>query len=259
MHFLYLDESGVAGANDQSYLVLAGFSIFERHVYYLREQLNDVAARIAPDDPDRLEFHANPMLKGKGRWRGLVRGEANRRNTFREVLGCLTKESLRAIRVFAVAVHKPSLPDEDCFEYAFEQVCNRFDRYLARLYQYARPGPNSRARGVIVLDKSSYETRCQQMTRTFWSEGHRWGKIRNIVEVPMFVDSTSSRLIQLADCIAHAIFLYYERGDREFLNQIGGRFDQEGGMIHGLVHFTPWGDATCDCPACFVRRANRSS
>ena len=50
----------------------------------------------------------------------------------------------------------------------------------------------------------------------------------------MFLDSKASRLIQLADLIAFAIFRHYERGDSRFYSIIQAGFDAEGGIVHGL-------------------------
>jgi Protein of unknown function (DUF3800) len=58
--------------------------------------------------------------------------------------------------------------------------------------------------------------------------------IRNFSEVPLFLDSKASRLIQLADLVAYAIFRYFEKGDNRFFPIIEPRFDSEGGVRHGL-------------------------
>ncbi len=133
-------------------------------------------------------------------------------------------------------------------EYAFEQLCNRFDRFLGRLHLQ-----NDTQRGLIILDKSSYETSLQTLAREFRADGHRWGQLRNLSDVPLFVDSRATRMIQYADLIAYALRTYYERGDARYFDIISGRFDREGGVIHGLVHFAPNGSG-CNCQACRQRR-----
>jgi hypothetical protein len=55
-----------------------------------------------------------------------------------------------------------------------------------------------------------------------------------LAEVPLFLDSKASRLIQLADLVAYAVFRNYERTDSQFYDVIRDRFDREGGVIHGL-------------------------
>ena len=63
---------------------------------------------------------------------------------------------------------------------------------------------------------------------------YTWGVIRNFSEVPLFLDSKASRLIQLADIIAYSIFRHFEKGDSSFFSIIEPRFDSEGGIVHGL-------------------------
>ncbi|WP_255349432.1 DUF3800 domain-containing protein [Thioalkalivibrio sp. ALE23] len=52
----------------------------------------------------------------------------------------------------------------------------------------------------------------QSLARDFKHYGHAWGKTYNYAEVPVFLDSRASRLIQLADLVAHAIYRHHERG-----------------------------------------------
>ncbi|MGN6231165.1 MAG: DUF3800 domain-containing protein [Trinickia sp.] len=37
--------------------------------------------------------------------------------------------------------------------------------------------------------------------------------MRNLAEVPLFLDSKASRLIQMADIVAYWIFRYFQSGD----------------------------------------------
>jgi Protein of unknown function (DUF3800) len=67
-----------------------------------------------------------------------------------------------------------------------------------------------------------------------------------------FIDSKASRLIQLADLIAFSMWRKYEYQDGRFFDPIIGRFDADGGVIHGLVHCKVKG-RECYCPACMSR------
>nr|WP_232827905.1 DUF3800 domain-containing protein [Marinomonas shanghaiensis] len=65
-------------------------------------------------------------------------------------------------------------------------------------------------------------------------DGHEWGKLRNMADVPVFIDSHATRLIQLADLVAYAIFRKYEKQDNQFFDLIENKFDYFGGVQHGL-------------------------
>jgi len=49
-----------------------------------------------------------------------------------------------------------------------------------------------------------YKNTLQNLAQGFRESGTRWGKLRNLAEVPLFVDSRMSRIIQLADLVAWA-------------------------------------------------------
>ena len=93
------------------------------------------------------------------------------------------------------------------------------------------------------------KTRLQSLALEFRTVGHRWGVTRNLVDVPLFVDSRATRIIQYADLVAYAMWRKFEKGDDEFFNVIAGDFDSEGRVVHGLHHFKNFSDS-CDCPAC---------
>lgn len=243
MYILYLDDSGSVRNASDKHIVLAGLAVFERQTYWIGKKLDELAAKMWPDSPTSLEFHGTDIRSGKRHWRGLER--APRIEAMKEALQYVARE--RHIKLFGAAVHKAACSPDDPMEYAFEQVINRFDRYLGRLHK-----AGNTQRGLIVLDESSYETSLQSLARDFRTSGHSWGQLRNISEVPLFVDSRATRLIQYADLVAYAMGRYYERGDDEFSSIIAHKFDTEGGVIHGLTHFTPT-DQACNCYSCRQR------
>ena len=133
-------------------------------------------------------------------------------------------------RLFAVILEKKRYSGQDIAEIAFEQLSSRFDQYLSRLYKRR----DEKHRGLILFDKSSTEHRIQTLAREFKYKGHSFGVTRNYAEVPVFLDSRASRLIQLADLVAFALFRKYEKDDDTFFHVIEHCFDSEGGVQHGL-------------------------
>ncbi|WP_072623252.1 DUF3800 domain-containing protein [Spirulina major] len=226
MYLLYVDESGSVHDPNQHFFVLAGFCTFERQGYWIAQELDKIAARFDPADPASMELHGNPMLKGKGRWRGHPKEERER--AMEDALQVLTA-SHPSNRAFASVVLKSSVSPQDPVEVAFEQIASRFDRYLIRLHK-----KGDTQRGIIIFDKSTYETTIQTLATDFRTVGYTWGVIRNFSEVPLFLDSKASRLIQLADLIAYATFKKYEQNDERYFSIIKPRFDAEGGIVHGI-------------------------
>jgi hypothetical protein len=243
MYLLYLDDSGATKNPNDTHVILAGLSVEQRKPYWLASQLDDLARRYWPDNPQGLEFRGSDILSGRRHWRGV--GKEDRVNAFISALQIIERE--RQARIFGAVIHKGAASPKDPMELAFEQLCNRFDRFLLRLHRQDRTD-----RGIIVLDKSTYETSLQRMANEFRITGHTWGRLRNISEVPLFVDSRATRLVQFADLIAYSIRRYYVNGDARFFDVFRERIDSEGGVIHGLVHYIPKG-IDCPCVACASR------
>ncbi|MEW5986988.1 MAG: DUF3800 domain-containing protein [Chloroflexota bacterium] len=223
---MYADESGSTHDARQQFLVLAGFCVFERQGYWIANELDRIAARFNPADPSAVELHGSPMLSGRGDWRNYSNGD--RRRAVEDILKVFLA-SHPSNRLFASVVKKTAVSPQDPVEVAFEQLASRFDYYLTRLHKNG-----DTQRGIIIFDKSTYESTIQSLATDFRTIGHKWGLIRNFSEVPLFLDSRASRLIQLADIIAYVTFRYYERGDSQFFSIISNRFDAEGGVVHGL-------------------------
>lgn len=226
MYLLYADESGSVGDPKQQYFVLAGFCVFERQGYWIAKELDNIAARFNPADPASVELHGNPMHSGKGIFRRFPKADriAAIEDALKIFLG-----SHPSNRLFACVVKKAIVSPADPVEFAFEQLASRFDHYLARLHKHG-----DSQRGIILFDKSTYETTLQSLATDFRTIGHNWGIIRNFSEVPLFLDSKASRLIQLADLVAYAIFRKFESNDDQYFSIIKNRFDAEGGIVHGF-------------------------
>lgn len=243
MHLLYLDDSGSVRNAADRHIILAGIEVFERLPHWLSRAIDEIAQPYWPDDYQNVEFRGVNIFAGRKQWRLIPREE--RKVVYKRVLALIA--AYHQCRLFGAAIHKASVSPNDAIEVAFEQMANRFDRFLGRLH---RDGDTQR--GVIILDKGSYETSLQSLAREFRTVGHSWGRLRNLAEVPMFIDSRASRMVQLADIIAYALRRLYEKNDPQYFNIIRDRFDAEGGVIHGLVHWIQAGSG-CDCPPCVQR------
>jgi hypothetical protein len=251
MYLLYLDDSGSVANQNENYFVLGGVAIFERQIHWLAQEMETLAASIEKQRPAGVEFHASEIFSGRAApWNGMKKED--RRAVIRDVLAIMAR-SHESTRAFACAVHKASFQCQDPVELAFEDLCSRFDMLLKRIYHRDR----TPERGLLVLDKSTYETGLQKLARDFRTLGTRWNLLVNLVEVPLFVDSSASRAVQLADHIAYAVFRRYESGDTSYFDIIQSKFDSEEGRLHGLVHKT-LSDPGCMCPACLSRRLTRT-
>lgn len=233
MYLLYADESGSISDPAQDVFVLAGISLFERQGYWFANSLDAIANKFNPADPGSVELHGNPMHQGKKFWRQFP--FAQRAEAIKECLEII-RRSHPSNRVFVCVIKKSSLTTlgiaNDPIRHVFEQLSTRFDHYLARLHK-----ANDTQRGIIIFDKSTYESTIQNLAINFRTIGHTWGILRNFSEVPLFLDSRASRLIQLADLIAYATYRKYSTNDDSYFSIFENRIDQHAGIKHGLYEF----------------------
>jgi len=249
MYILYLDDAGSPKNAKERHFVLAGTILHETKLKWVSERLDSLAESIAPDDPDSVEFHASAIFGGRETpWRAM--DKAQRISIIKSVLGVIPQEGReREVRVLGCVVDKTAYPNVDPVELAFEDLCSRFDMFIKRRYNETK----QITLGMIIVDESAYETTLQKLARNFRRIGTQWNVTRGLPEVPLFVDSRSSRGIQLADHVAYALYRRYESGDINYFNVIQNHFDEDNGRIHGLAHKTHLYEGR-SCPSCLTKR-----
>lgn len=227
MYLLYIDDSGSVFNSTQNHFILAGLAVFERSTYWISKELDNIASRFNSIDPYSIELHGSPMVTGRNSWRKIPKKD--RIKAIEDALNVVNLPMNDCI-LFGACVNKSKISPEDPIEYCFEQINSRFDHFLRRKYNNSK----KKERGMIIFDKSTSETAIQQLAIQYREIGHTWGSLKNMAEVPSFIDSKASRLIQLADLIAYSMFRHYEKQDSNFFNIFQNKFDTSGGIKHGL-------------------------
>ncbi len=234
MHILYVDESGDGGtaAGSSHHLVLCGAAMHEGQWRGLTKQLDEIQARNFPTAGAFLEFHASEMRTGARSFRGLPRPA--RDQAIREVYEVISKA--RGLTLFSAIVDKAVFRARylgvDVYRNAFESLSTMFDLFLQRKQRESeRVG-----RGIVVFDEArpSLSREIRRLLAEFQASGTRWAPLGCIIETAFFFDSRSSRLMQIADFAAYAVYRWYEHGDDSFLKTIQHKFDHQGRRVHGL-------------------------
>lgn len=246
MYILYLDESGTH--EEATYFVLAGLAAFEREIYWYAQDLDALQQRYFPNIQESIEFHASSLL---------ARDDSSVPEPFnqlsREQRRQLLFEIYQIIRnrrgiLFGVAIEKAWCVKEDPYARAFEDLTSRFDLFLRRYNSET----GEEQRGLLAVAESSYTRNLEILGERFRGGSTRWGQIRTIADVPFFLPAKNTRMLQLADFCANAIYGRYNSGLTRNFDIIATRFDRDQGRIHGLVHLTK--DHQCQCMACLSRQ-----
>ena len=166
----------------------------------------------------------------------------------REIADAIGKWSYA--RIFAHCIDKvffdPSKAVHSVDEQAFEQIVTKFENYMKAV---SRKGEDNY--GLLVHDNNDTESKkLTQLMNVFHKRGTLWTDIRHIIETPLFVDSSLTGMIQIADLCAISIRRYLENGETDLLHRIESRFDKRNGKLVGVRHFsTP----DCACEICAMR------
>ena len=252
MYLLYVDESGGDDANAQDeYFVLGGLAAFERVPFHLSAEVDEIQRQVFPSVSDPIEFRASAMWSGNGEpWTSMPR--TDRMNLMRRIYRLLARET-KGVALFGVALHKPDFSRAVPIQRTSEELAGHFDGFLTGLELTDKN--NEKQRGLMIFDKSRHEKTVQGLMNQYRTTGARFGTIKHLAEVPLFSDSKITRMLQLADLIAYAIYRRYESRDAQFFDMLLPRFSQQGGVLHGLMHLDS-SYRECYCPACLSRRSS---
>lgn len=255
MYLLYLDESGLH--SEAKHFILAGIAVFEREIHWFAQDIDNLQAKYFPELEEPIEFHASPLRPGG-------KGEAEKYNCLSTQQRLdLISEIFQVIRnrrgiLFGCVIEKTRIRDvNECYARAYEDIVSRFDLFIRRYNRNLNDINREEQRGFLAIAESSYRRHLEILSEKFMGRGTRWGQIHAIAEVPFFLPAKSTRLLQIADFCANAIYARYEYGFTREFDIIAPQFDREGSRIHGLAHITK--DHQCMCLACASRQASSQS
>ena len=159
-------------------------------------------------------------------------------------------------RLFAECIdkiHYASIRGAPAEEQAFEQVVSRFQQYLSRIATtITETSLTIRDYGVLIHDNNqSVEKRHTQLMRQFHRRGTLWTTIDNIIETPLFVDSSLTRMVQMADLCDYSLRRFCERGETNLFRRLFPRADRVGYRAVGVRHYT---GISCSCEICNAHR-----
>lgn len=137
-------------------------------------------------------------------------------------------------------------------QFAYEVLLNKFDVMLKK----SQSGRQAN-KGLVIHDRRVVAERDIQSWTSGWRvAAGKVGQLRNLADVPLFADSRASRLLQVADLLAYALYRRYnpDRIDDRYFKIIWPQFAPGGRDLHNCAHYTPdYGSGSCQCEPCTER------
>ncbi|MGH2567807.1 MAG: DUF3800 domain-containing protein, partial [Bacteroidota bacterium] len=160
-------------------------------------------------------------------------------------------------RVFAECVDKlhfsPTRTKQTVDEQAFEQVISRFEHFLRQI----NLGQPTKSYGLLIHDNNqTVAKKHTDLMKNFHQQGTLWTQIDNIIETPLFVDSSLTSMVQVADLCAYSLRRYLENQETRLFDHIFKRADRKGSVVVGVRHFT---NSSCSCLICVAHRPSSSA
>ena len=134
MYLLYIDGSGSIKNPRERYFILGGVSVFERQIFHLIREFDQFVNSLGLGAPEDIELHASVIAAGRQKpWKGVhARDALNHRSRIGSPSSKSSKQQF--VRHCGDKAHRAP---HDPVEYAFEEICNRFNLRLTRLFNRA--------------------------------------------------------------------------------------------------------------------------
>ena len=173
-----------------------------------------------------------------------------RKALVQEVADCVSNWGFA--RLFAECIDKlhfdPNRSGRSIDEQAFEQVVSRFEQFLENTHE----SKGQRNYGLLVHDNNETVARKHtHLMRHFHQKGTLWTKVDRIIETPLFVNSTLTSMVQVADLCSYSLRRYLENGETDLFRRVFDRADRVHNTVVGVRHFT---EMTCNCEICQAHR-----
>lgn len=247
MYMLYIDESGDIRSWEHDHFVIAGIAVHEGQVTRLSRKLDDIQKEFFPYQQIPLAFHATDLHAGRGQFASLSPEKRSALET--SIYSCISSEHYPFLVAFATATHVSHASTQTQVLYdTFQDVLSRFHVLLGRQFQHDQPN-----KGLLIIDQAHKED-YRELIANFRHEGTRWqGVLEHIIDIPYFAGRRDTRMLQLADFCAYAVFRYYVYHDRSCFDHVLPRIDRRGPQNppDGLKHYTR---LPCQCEACSWRQ-----
>jgi len=192
----------------------------------------------------KVEVHGSPMRGGRGEWQRVSSGKRHglAHALLKHVVDWQHKGSGSQIQPFAIVIDRDH--SQSPTETTYGELLFMFDGFLRDGRRDGDPH-----NGILIADRSRYEKTLQA-----WVEIARARRTRPkgdprrlyaLAETPFFVDSRSTRLMQIADLVAYSLYRGYNADDWTWANSLMPGLLPEPVR---LVHFTS--ESKCPCSAC---------
>jgi hypothetical protein len=189
------------------------------------------------------------MWNGNGEpWNSMNR--ADRVKIMQQIYKLLSRET-KGVVLFGIVLHKPDFPKASPIQKTCEEMAGHFDSYLTSLE--IADEEEEKQRGLMIFDQSRHEKTVQALVTQYRTTSASFGLVRHLADVPLFTDPKITRMLQLADFVAYALYRRYQAQDTQFFDKILPRFSESGGILHGLAHLNS-NYRECYCPGCLSRR-----
>lgn len=219
MIILYLD-SYIHG----NVATCAGFAVREREPYFMAKTLEKTVKSILGEDEGHFDLSVRHIVNGKHHGKRLSPGIQVR--LMKECLGKIADR--RKLTVLASSKQLANRSENEVACDMFRDIVKQFAAFLER----TRASRTKRypEKGMMICAQSPREKFHQTMVNQLRYQEEKRNVLRNIAEVPAFMNPRSSVMVQVSSLLSYAIHQHVANSSDELFDIISPK------LFHGTRH-----------------------
>jgi len=196
---MYVDDSGSLSINGGNYYFLSGVILHERLLDDVNRLVQQFKDTYFVGKLHGVELHVYDIFNRCGHFDAI---DFPTRNIILQKLYELI--NALPITIICSGIDKSKLCNHHyLLRFVWTFLVERFDMHISesrgKLFD----------RGLILSDKSSYESKIVKLVSELIKYGSKFKAINNLIEIPIFAASDNHQLIQIADACAYCTKYYF--------------------------------------------------
>ena len=211
MYLSYIDTSGCPEKSDPENFVVVAVIIHDSLLDHMNKMVQDIKTKYFPNMClNNVEFHVKDMLNHTGIYREV---SIDTRYSILDDLFAFISAKKTDLKIIGTITDKQIKRVRDIETFGYISVFERFNRYLAQRNGLFKKASETPERGIAIIDTGVKDQKLRSKLVPILKRGTPRPNFSYLQTDLLFINSKSSNLIQVADCISYCIRKYHRRNN----------------------------------------------
>jgi len=217
VYYSYIDASGSRLRKDPENFALTSVTINQSCLEYMNQKINKIKKKEFPEyDPNKIELHAKDMIQRNGFFKNIPITQIYQ--LLDKTFEFLSKPEVDYFLVASVIKKELMYESTGIEEWAYKFVLERINKNI----EFLNKQNNTSEKCNLIIDTESERNfMISNRINRILKQGTEYSNLELINKDIAFLDSKSSNMLQITDCISYAIRKYHRKntGNSQYIQK----------------------------------------